>query len=432
MRHTLLFFALFSAYSGATTPTFEEFKKQQLAKQTTFKNDHQLEYQAFRQAYLEEYDKFRDRLLQNWSRPVQSSLLERVEYSADKKTRIIIDEQNSTVTVQTLEGSNETGLKATSQEEALTTNQLLNNVKLSPVLTDIFKDPSLLDKAVKTAKVDIKAQPDKHESEVALINEITSQHEQSLSSLDKNEQLPKAQIDIQKEQLTKEKEQRISNLNNALKKTKEQNLTYKRIKSHTFALPDTYLQKKVAPFVTYYSQFSKDQLSLLLAISHAESSFDPNAKSHIPAFGLMQIVPNSAGLDVARRQFKKDIAPTAKELFDPKTNITYGAGYLDILTTRYLRKINNPISRRYCAIAAYNTGAGNVAKAFNLNRSTNINKAVALINQLDSEGVFAQLINNLPYDETKKYLQKVSKLDIQYQKNLEQWNLNNKEVNHAK
>lgn len=432
MRHTLLFFALFSAYSGATTPTFEEFKKQQLAKQTTFKNDHQLEYQAFRQAYLEEYDKFRDRLLQNWSRPVQSSLLERVEYSADKKTRIIIDEQNSTVTVQTLEGSNETGLKATSQEEALTTNQLLNNVKLSPVLTDIFKDPSLLDKAVKTAKVDIKAQPDKHESEVALINEITSQHEQSLSSLDKNEQLPKAQIDIQKEQLTKEKEQRISNLNNALKKTKEQNLTYKRIKSHTFALPDTYLQKKVAPFVTYYSQFSKDQLSLLLAISHAESSFDPNAKSHIPAFGLMQIVPSSAGLDVARRQFKKDIAPTAKELFDPKTNITYGAGYLDILTTRYLRKINNPISRRYCAIAAYNTGAGNVAKAFNLNRSTNINKAVALINQLDSEGVYAQLINNLPYDETKKYLQKVSKLDIQYQKNLEQWNLNNKEVNHAK
>ena len=432
MRHTLLFFALFSAYSGATTPTFEEFKKQQLAKQTTFKNDHQLEYQAFRQAYLEEYDKFRDRLLQNWSRPVQSSLLERVEYSADKKTRIIIDEQNSTVTVQTLEDSNETGLKATSQEEALTTNQLLNNVKLSPVLTDIFKDLSLLDKAVKTAKVDIKAQPDKHESEVALINEITSQHEQSLSSLDKNEQLPKAQIDIQKEQLTKEKEQRISNLNNALKKTKEQNLTYKRIKSHTFALPDTYLQKKVAPFVTYYSLFSKDQLSLLLAISHAESSFDPNAKSHIPAFGLMQIVPNSAGLDVARKQFKKDIAPTAKELFDPKTNITYGAGYLDILTTRYLRKINNPISRRYCAIAAYNTGAGNVAKAFNLNRSTNINKAVALINQLDSEGVYAQLINNLPYDETKKYLQKVSKLDIQYQKNLEQWNLNNKEVNHAK
>lgn len=432
MRHTLLFFALFSAYSGATTPTFEEFKKQQLAKQTTFKNDHQLEYQAFRQAYLEEYDKFRDRLLQNWSRPVQSSLLERVEYSADKKTRIIIDEQNSTVTVQTLEDSNETGLKATSQEEALTTNQLLNNVKLSPVLTDIFKDLSLLDKAVKTAKVDIKAQPDKHESEVALINEITSQHEQSLSSLDKNEQLPKAQIDIQKEQLTKEKEQRISNLNNALKKTKEQNLTYKRIKSYTFALPDTYLQKKVAPFVTYYSQFSKDQLSLLLAISHAESSFDPNAKSHIPAFGLMQIVPNSAGLDVARKQFKKDIAPTAKELFDPKTNITYGAGYLDILTTRYLRKINNPISRRYCAIAAYNTGAGNVAKAFNLNRSTNVNKAVALINQLDSEGVYAQLINNLPYDETKKYLQKVSKLDIQYQKNLEQWNLNNKEVNHAK
>lgn len=429
MRHTLLFFALFSAYSGATTPTFEEFKKQQLIKKTTFKNDHQLEYQAFRQAYLEKYDKFRDGLLQNWSKPIQSSLLERVEYSTDKKTRIIIDEQNSTVTVQTLEKNDEKVLEEAFQEESLSTNKLLNDVKLSPVLTDIFNNSSLLNQAVKTAKVDIQVQPDEHKSEVALINEITFQYEQSLSSLDKNEQLPKSQIDTQKEQLIKEKKQRISKLHNALKK---QNLTYKRIKSHTFALPETYLQKKIAPFLAYYSQFSKEQLSLLLAISHAESSFDPNAKSHIPAFGLMQIVPNSVGLGVARKQFKKNIAPTAKELFDPKTNITYGAGYLDILTTRYLRKINNPISRRYCAIAAYNTGAGNVAKAFNLNKSTNINKAVVLINQLDSEGVYAQLVNNLPYGETKKYLQKVSKLDIQYQKNLEQWNLNNKEVNHAK
>ncbi|WP_159739967.1 transglycosylase SLT domain-containing protein, partial [Vibrio atypicus] len=39
--------------------------------------------------------------------------------------------------------------------------------------------------------------------------------------------------------------------------------------------------------------------ALLLAIVHTESSFNPLARSPIPAFGLMQIVPTSAGKDVS-------------------------------------------------------------------------------------------------------------------------------------
>ncbi len=59
-------------------------------------------------------------------------------------------------------------------------------------------------------------------------------------------------------------------------------------------------------------------------------------------------------------------------------------------------------------IAAYNTGAGNVARAFNKDRSTNINKAAIVINSMSSQQVYDRLVKNLPYDETKNYYKKVN------------------------
>jgi membrane-bound lytic murein transglycosylase C len=60
-------------------------------------------------------------------------------------------------------------------------------------------------------------------------------------------------------------------------------------------------------------------------------------------------------------------------------------------------------------VAAYNTGTGNVAKAFNIDKSRNIKKAARLINKLTPDQVYAHLIENLPYDETKHYLKRVIK-----------------------
>jgi membrane-bound lytic murein transglycosylase C len=58
-------------------------------------------------------------------------------------------------------------------------------------------------------------------------------------------------------------------------------------------------------------------------------------------------------------------------------------------------------------IAAYNTGSGNVAKTFNKDGSRNINKAAKIINALSPQQVYKHLEANLPYDETKHYLQRV-------------------------
>lgn len=424
MRHFSLFLPLLCTFTvtNISANTFTEFKKQQLLEATSFSKQYKQDYANFREAYLADYDSFRDSLLKHWSVPIQSSTLKQVVYSADLKSRIIIDEQSMTVTVETLDSHSTLGQAA---ETLITDKNLASSLELiSPTKQE-------LENSLAISKSEIKSQKELKQNQETLAQEITTQYEQSLSSVDKNTQLKPQQAIQSKQQLAIEKQQRIEKLNTSLS-TKDNDVTYKNITSRTFSLPDEYLHKKVSPYLNFYLQYEQQQLPLLLAISHAESSFNPNAKSHIPAFGLMQIVPNSAGLDVARKHFKKDIAPTPEELFDPDTNITYGSAYISILDKSYLRKIKDPISRKYCAIAAYNTGAGNVAKAFNTDKSRNINRAISIINNLDNESVYSHLIANLPYDETKKYLKKVNKLEQQYQANINQWNLNNKEIKHEK
>ena len=96
--------------------------------------------------------------------------------------------------------------------------------------------------------------------------------------------------------------------------------------------------------------------------SYTESSFNPVAVSPIPAY--TQIVPGSAGRDVTKMHFGKEQPLSPEYLFTADKNIEVGIAIPNILDKRYLVKIKDPLSRKYCTIAAYNTGAGNVAKAF--------------------------------------------------------------------
>lgn len=152
--------------------------------------------------------------------------------------------------------------------------------------------------------------------------------------------------------------------------------------------------------------------SLILAIIEAESAFNPRAISPIPAFGLMQIVAGSAGVDIARYVTGERRIFTPAELYDPERNIRFGTIYLKILKTRYLRAISDQESRLYCAIAAYNTGAGNVARAFT--GRTSIAGAAEIINAMTPEEVLAHLRENLPFEETRRYVVKVLEARTDY------------------
>lgn len=158
--------------------------------------------------------------------------------------------------------------------------------------------------------------------------------------------------------------------------------------------------------------------TLIFAIMHSESYFNPMAKSYVPAYGLMQLVPKSGARDAYFFVYQRDTLVTGEYLFVANNNIELGSGYLTKLLTVDFRGVKDPKSRIYCAISAYNTGPGNVAKAFTGKR--NVIQALPKINAMTSDEVFEHLKKNLPFEETRAYVAKVSERMGMYS----EWSLN--------
>lgn len=156
--------------------------------------------------------------------------------------------------------------------------------------------------------------------------------------------------------------------------------------------------------VNRYANRYKLNKSLVYAIIKTESNFNPYATSAAPAYGLMQLVPTSGGRDAFRYVKGRDQIPSRQYLFNAQNNIELGTGYLNIINYRYLKNIQNPLSREYCSIAAYNTGSGNVLRAFHRDRK----RAAKIINRMTPAQVYQHLRKKLKYHEARRYLLKVT------------------------
>jgi membrane-bound lytic murein transglycosylase C len=176
-----------------------------------------------------------------------------------------------------------------------------------------------------------------------------------------------------------------------------------------FAMVSNFSNKqaeKYRPLVEQYARHYNISPSLVFAIMRTESNFNPFAVSSAPAYGLMQLVPTSGGRDAYKRAKGSDHIPSKQYLFDAENNIELGVAYLSVLTYDELDEVNDPASREYCVISAYNTGPGNVLKTFG-GSSRNRSGALNEINSLAAPAVYGQLRERLPYAETRQYLQKV-------------------------
>ncbi len=161
---------------------------------------------------------------------------------------------------------------------------------------------------------------------------------------------------------------------------------------------------------------------LVFALIETESSYNPKAQSPIPAFGLMQLVPSTGALDAYRFVHNEDKLVTDTYLYDPENNVELGVGYMDKIFQIYFDGVKDELSRQWCAVAAYNTGVGNVIRTFVgrfsesgfESRSAWREKAFRRINNRKPDEVFDYMKANLPAEETQNYIVKIRKRMSKY------------------
>lgn len=372
---------LISASAQAATGSFEDYKKQQLTEFQQYKEALERDFLAYQQAIDNELNKFKSATNKLWGDFNIGNAKVFVSYSDDLKTRRIVDFEQGKITVQQLAPVASRGMGAQLSKELIqlatsTTNDAFNNSSLDKRLEQAAKQASTNTTQAKPSNqpliADIltgKSQPTKVETEQAMIKQVKEGKATSQAANQDGLQVYSFSVP----------------LNTANLSSKAQ--TYK-------------------PLALKYAQEEKIDPALVLAIMHSESSFNPVAKSHVPAYGLMQIVPTSAGKDASQKVYGKQLLLSPSYLYNAENNIKMGCAYLNILNYRYLKAITHPESRLYCVISAYNTGSGNVAKAFT--GATNVNTAATKINQMTPSQVYQHLIKNLPYEETRNYLKVVT------------------------
>lgn len=86
--------------------------------------------------------------------------------------------------------------------------------------------------------------------------------------------------------------------------------------------------------------------SFVAGVVYTESRFKPDVQSHRGAYGLMQLLPQTANFISKRNGIQGDYR-------DPKTNLKIGIWYLNYLDERYL-------GDERLMLAAYNSGEGQV------------------------------------------------------------------------
>lgn len=340
---------------------FERYQRQQEAGVEKMKS----EWKRYRKNYLDAFRNYKRKLGKVWAKPELSDKTRWVEYGKDLKTQRVVDFDK-----------NEVRISFANTEDAKLSDQRIREefekIAHASIGKSYKKDPVLLQTT----------------------GEKSPRSDDTVTHIDPN--------DIQR-LLAKAKKQQ--------NKTRKGDVVTVTIPLKADALPKR--ARSYLPSVKQSSQKWKVPAPLVLAIMQTESAFNPMARSHIPAFGLMQIVPGSAGRDATKLAYGKERLLSGAELFQPHTNIELGCAYLNLLDTRYLKAVKDPKSRLYCVIAAYNTGAGNVARAFT--GKTSVKSAARKINQMTSTQVYAHLRSNLKYEEARNYLYKVTKAMPDYQ-----------------
>jgi membrane-bound lytic murein transglycosylase C len=386
-------FILASISSALLAQNMQDFKNQQMQtfrSQTTefqtYKKAKESEFENYIKEQAKVYNEYKKELEIFWEEPKLSTPKNWVSYEEDKKTRTDVDFENETITIEVIA---KTPLEAKEKLQLALAKTIIIDTKTVQDSDPLEIELKKIKKPSGIVDADVKAEP--------ILSTVV--FEKTPSQKDVKEYVQKHVKDeyIKAEDSSKIKDAKVYSLN--------------------VALPEDMMVKRSKVYFDDVNKHAKRQnipASLVFAVMQTESSFNPRARSHIPAYGLMQIVPKSAGIDAYNFLYNEKKLVSGTYLYDSSNNITMGSAYLHILYYRYLKDIKDPTSRLYCTIAAYNTGAGNIAWAFT--KTNNMKKAAPIINKKKPEEVYDKLLKDLKYDEPKHYLKRVNSRMSSYYK----------------
>ncbi|TBL75597.1 lytic transglycosylase domain-containing protein [Paenibacillus thalictri] len=120
---------------------------------------------------------------------------------------------------------------------------------------------------------------------------------------------------------------------------------------------------------------------LIAAMIRVESNFQPEMKSHKGAYGLMQLMPDTAEWIIDTARFSPE---WSSQLNKPEVNIQVGSWYVSWLHKQFK-------GNAYAAIAGYNAGQGKVSK---------------WLQSGEWDGTL-EGASSIPYGETRHYVQRV-------------------------
>lgn len=383
-------FALLAWSSGSTAPADDflssqrAFQQQRTDEQQSFE-EHKKEFDAYKKKLLEEFDAYKAAAAKVWGKKdAQISTRETwVEYDRGMTERSAVDFENGSVKVE---------------------------IAVAP-----GTDPAAIEKQLADAIQKLMTRPADSRDLGQILLKPDDKPKHGIKPLDGMVQ------DKDGREVTPERSAEFARdlVRNLATSTRTGTDGRSRLVAGVqFGLVPDHIRKRADRFrdrVRIESSERKIPPELVLAVIESESYFNPMAQSHVPAFGLMQLVPTSGGREAYRFVNGRDGIPTPSFLFNPDNNITLGAGYLHVLYHRYFANVEDRAARLWCAIAGYNTGPSNVLRAFggkyeravHGSRANWEKQAYQKLNAMTPEQVFGQLRANLPYEETRHYVKKV-------------------------
>lgn len=380
---TLLLISVNIVYSQVESD-FEKFKKEQeKEKMNMMQNDSVLyaslekEYQNYIKAEKEAYDSFVKKMSGIWGNDnvIESTSKEWVEYSDNGNSRSKVDFETGEATIEII----------------ITPEEKMSEVKLEKKVEEKIKE--LIISRGKTKDYDSSM-----ERAIAL---------QETPVLENQIQTPSGKI-VTKNNVSESVKEIMEETDIAEGEVTGEDGKTRQVVSVKLDLVPDHIRIRAEKYqneVEKYCSIYDVDPAMVYAVMQTESSFNPKAKSYVPAYGLMQIVPSSAGTDCAQSLKKPFSKPTANYLYEPDNNIEMGVHYLHLLKKRHYTDVKDSKSRDLCVIASYNTGAGNVARA--LRGDTKISKAIPQINAMSYEELFRYFEKNL-LPETQNYIRKVT------------------------